>query len=67
MILVTGGTGYIGSHTCVAPAQAGHDIVNRLGPGRHRGESLLAGRFAGRLMQVAPAVVLLMPGVKTLA
>jgi nucleoside-diphosphate-sugar epimerase len=27
MILVTGGTGYIGSHTCVALAQAGHDIV----------------------------------------
>lgn len=26
MILVTGGTGYIGSHTCVALAQAGHDI-----------------------------------------
>ena len=27
MILVTGGTGYIGSHTCVALAQAGHDLV----------------------------------------
>ncbi len=27
MILVTGGTGYLGSHTCVALAQAGHDIV----------------------------------------
>lgn len=27
MILVTGGTGYIGSHTCVALAQAGHDMV----------------------------------------
>ncbi len=27
MILVTGGTGYIGSHTCVALAQASHDIV----------------------------------------
>ena len=27
MILVTGGTGYIGSHPCVALAQAGHDIV----------------------------------------
>lgn len=27
MILVTGGTGYIGSHTCAALAQAGHDIV----------------------------------------
>ncbi len=27
MILVTGGTGYIGSHTCVALAEAGHDIV----------------------------------------
>jgi UDP-glucose 4-epimerase len=27
MILVTGGTGYIGSHTCVTLAQAGHDIV----------------------------------------
>ena len=27
MILVTGGTGYIGSHTCVALAQAAHDIV----------------------------------------
>ena len=25
MILVTGGTGFIGSHTCVALAQAGHD------------------------------------------
>ena len=25
MILVTGGTGYIGSQTCVALAQAGHD------------------------------------------
>ncbi|MFA5913370.1 MAG: UDP-glucose 4-epimerase GalE [Burkholderiales bacterium] len=27
MILVTGGTGYIGSHTCVALAKANHDIV----------------------------------------
>lgn len=27
MILVTGGTGYIGSHTCVALMQAGHDIL----------------------------------------
>ena len=27
MVLVTGGTGYIGSHTCVALAQAAHDIV----------------------------------------
>ena len=27
MILVTGGTGYIGSHTCVALAQAGHKIL----------------------------------------
>jgi len=27
MILVTGGTGYIGSHTCVAFAQAGQDVV----------------------------------------
>ncbi len=27
MILVTGGTGFIGSHTCVALAQAGHDIL----------------------------------------
>jgi UDP-glucose 4-epimerase len=26
-ILVTGGTGYIGSHVCVALAQAGHDVV----------------------------------------
>jgi UDP-glucose 4-epimerase len=27
MILVTGGTGYIGSHTCVALAAAGHDLL----------------------------------------
>ena len=27
MILVTGGAGYIGSHTCVALAQAGHEII----------------------------------------
>ena len=27
MILVTGGTGYIGSHTCVALAQDGHKIL----------------------------------------
>ena len=27
MILVTGGTGYIGSHTCVALVQAGHELV----------------------------------------
>lgn len=27
MILVTGGTGYIGSHTCVALMQAGHDVL----------------------------------------
>jgi UDP-glucose 4-epimerase len=27
MILVTGGTGFIGSHTCVALAQAGHPLV----------------------------------------
>ncbi len=27
MILVTGGTGYIGSHTCVALAQAGYDFL----------------------------------------
>ena len=26
-ILVTGGAGYIGSHTCVERIQAGHDIV----------------------------------------
>jgi UDP-glucose 4-epimerase len=27
MILVTGGTGYIGSHACVALAAAGHDLL----------------------------------------
>ncbi|CAG4884373.1 UDP-galactose-4-epimerase [Georgfuchsia toluolica] len=27
MILVTGGTGYIGSHTCVALAKAGHELL----------------------------------------
>ena len=27
MILVTGGTGYIGTHTCVALAQAGHELL----------------------------------------
>ncbi len=27
MILVTGGTGYIGSHTCIALSQAGHDLL----------------------------------------
>jgi UDP-glucose 4-epimerase len=27
MILVTGGTGFIGSHTCVALAAAGHDLL----------------------------------------
>jgi len=27
LILVTGGTGFIGSHTCVALAQAGHEVV----------------------------------------
>ena len=27
MILVTGGTGYIGSHTCVALAAAGHELL----------------------------------------
>ena len=27
MILITGGTGYIGSHTCIALAQAGHDLL----------------------------------------
>lgn len=27
MILITGGTGFIGSHTCVALAQAGHDLL----------------------------------------
>ena len=27
MVLVTGGTGYIGSHTCVELIQAGHDVV----------------------------------------
>jgi UDP-glucose 4-epimerase len=27
MILITGGTGYIGSHTCVALAQAGYDDI----------------------------------------
>ena len=26
-ILVTGGTGYIGSHTCVELIQAGYDVV----------------------------------------
>jgi UDP-glucose 4-epimerase len=27
MILVTGGTGYIGSHTCIALMQAGHEVL----------------------------------------
>ncbi len=27
MVLVTGGTGYIGAHTCVELLQAGHDVV----------------------------------------
>ena len=27
MILITGGTGYNGSHACVALAQAGHDLL----------------------------------------
>lgn len=27
MILVTGGTGYIGSHTCATLAQAGHELL----------------------------------------
>lgn len=27
MILITGGTGYIGSHTCLALAQAGHELL----------------------------------------
>lgn len=27
MILVTGGTGYIGSHACIALAQAGHELL----------------------------------------
>lgn len=27
MILVTGGTGYIGSHTCIALIEAGHDVI----------------------------------------
>ena len=27
MILVTGDAGYIGSHTCVALVQAGHDVL----------------------------------------
>lgn len=27
MILVTGGIGYVGSHTCVALAQAGHELL----------------------------------------
>ena len=26
-ILVTGGAGYVGSHTCVELLEAGHDIV----------------------------------------
>lgn len=26
-ILVTGGAGYIGSHTCVQLIEAGHDVV----------------------------------------
>ena len=26
-ILITGGTGYIGSHTCVELLKAGHDLV----------------------------------------
>ena len=27
MILVTGGLGYIGSHTCVSLLQGGHDVL----------------------------------------
>lgn len=27
MILVTGGTGYIGSHTCIALIEAGHEVI----------------------------------------
>jgi len=26
-ILVTGGTGFIGSHTCVALVEAGHEVI----------------------------------------
>ncbi len=26
-ILVTGGAGYVGSHTCVALAEAGHEVL----------------------------------------
>ena len=27
IVLVTGGAGYIGSHTCVALAEAGHEVI----------------------------------------
>ena len=27
VILVTGGAGYIGSHTCVSLQEAGHDVI----------------------------------------
>ena len=29
-VLVTGGSGYIGSHTCVQLLQNGHDVIQRL-------------------------------------
>src|SRR5256885_3545342 len=57
-VLVTGGAGYIGSHTCVELMQAGHEVIifDNL-CNSHRAVIGRIARIAGRTPQVAPADV----------
>src|SRR5689334_3297797 len=57
-ILVTGASGYIGSHTCLALLQAGHEIVGLDNYCNSSPESLRrVGKIAGRPVEIIEADV----------